>query len=146
MDIVEVQVPGEGSGVPVSVFAEGNLLRITGDRDTGYTLEFSARDILVMFYHFSIHRVAFITAHASVPAGNPLSVLEFVGSPRIILSRLSGRSFDRFKRALYMLKKEEPHFYSFSWIFWLRFAWLMRMDRNSRDNIRQLVEIFRGAA
>ena len=39
--------------------------------------------------------------------------------------------------------KKEAQFYSLSWIFWLRFAHLMRSNKNSQNNIQQLVEMFK---
>lgn len=142
MELIQVQIPGIYDKQP-DVFAEGNLISMSGDKELGYLLTFNAQDILIIFYYFSIHRVVYITASATVPVNGRPAYLEFVNRPRIILAQLTGRSFDRFKRALYLLKKKEAQFYSLSWTFWLRFAQLMRSNKNSQNNIQQLVEMFK---
>ena len=51
MELIQVQIPGIYDKQP-DVFAEGNLISMSGDKELGYLLTFNAQDILIIFYYF----------------------------------------------------------------------------------------------
>lgn len=147
MEIVSVFIPpGEPEEQLFSLYAEGSLVRREGDADTGYTLEFDDRKLLAMFYHSQNHRRVYITAPPGAVAGWGVgsSSLHGVDSPRAVVAMLQGRGFDRFKRSFDLVKKLSDDCYSLPPLFWVRFAYLARYGRNSKDNIKRLLQLFGG--
>lgn len=139
METVTVFIPPEKA--PYTLFAEGGFLRMDGDDESGWSVEFDAESALLLYYHFPFHRRLYVTCHAD--SRFPLQKFSGVSDSRSLLCELYGRAFDRMKRAMpHIVKLTGGRCFFFPPEFWLRISHVMRYGKNSRMNISRIVSEF----
>lgn len=126
-----------------SLYADGNLIKKEGNEDEGYNLEFTPQ-MIALFYHSKNHRRCYVTVDPLLVShwGFQQYSLHGVDEKRVVIAVLLGRSFDRFKRSLSLLKKMTANCYNLPPLFWIRFAYLAQKGRNSVSNIERLLTYF----
>lgn len=144
MELVRVYIPSEQQ--LFTIYADGNLVCIEGDEDSGYNLEFKANQMIALFYHSKFHRRCYITFSPDCIHEWKFPSYNFylVDQQRVSVSMLQGRAFDRFKRSLEIVKKQVANCYRLPPLFWIRFAYLAQQGRNSIENIERLINVFGG--
>lgn len=98
---------------------------------------------LTLYYRFGIHRHLYACALPQMLTGAPVKTFRDVSKPLAVIAELTGRSFDRYKRAMWRLKENTdgrimrmpPEF------FWM-LAEKCEQGRNSMKAVDGLAEKF----
>lgn len=129
-----------------SLYAMGKLKSVVRLQDKSFvTLDDDY--VISLFYRLGKHRHVYICASPRILPGVPTRNFSGVDKPLAVLSELTGRSFDRYKRALYLLSSNAKSKDSFSKMqissFW-NIAQLCALGKNSLQNLMRVVELDSG--
>lgn len=128
-DSICVLIPHKGM---YTLYAEGYYL---GKRhENGRTYIYLSRlHPVILYYTYPLYRVLYVCTYDGSTAG---CRLDGVSCSLHIIERLTGRSFDRFKRALYRLSRStEGRIYTWQASFFWRLAALCRQGKTGGGSI-----------
>ena len=126
-----------------SIYADGVLSELVMRMEDKSIVTLDDRWPLTLYYRFGIHRHLYACALPEILPDTPVKTFQNVPKPLAVIAELTGRSFDRYKRAMWRLKENTdgrimrlpPEF------FWM-LAQKCEQGKNSMEAVDRLAEKF----
>lgn len=126
-----------------SIYADGVLDELVMRMKDKSIVTLDERWPVTLYYRFGIHRHLYACSLPELLPGAPIKTFQDVPRPLAVIAELTGRSFDRYKRAMWRLKESTggkimrmpPEF------FWM-LAQKCEQGRNSMEAVDRLAEKF----
>ena len=126
-----------------SIYADGVLDELVMRMKDKSIVTLDDRWPVTLYYRFGIHRHLYACAAPALLPDAPVKVFKDVPRPLAVIAELTGRSFDRYKRAMWRLKESTdgkimrmpPEF------FWM-LAQKCEQGKNSMEAVDRLAEKF----